>query len=51
MNAAPALSCMSLGVVVERRRVASAWIDYNWRPVVVLPGRQHGAPTKVAKTA
>jgi hypothetical protein len=38
-NATPVLARMSLGVVVERRRAASAWADYNWRPVAVLPGR------------
>lgn len=47
MNAAPALSPMSLGVVVERRKAASAWVDYNWRPVAVLPGLPQAEPWSV----
>jgi hypothetical protein len=27
-----------VGVVVERRKAASPWIDYTWRAVAVLPG-------------
>ncbi len=27
-----------VGVVVERRKAVSAWADYVWRPVAVLPG-------------
>lgn len=27
-----------VGVVVERRKASSPWIDYTWRPVVVLAG-------------
>jgi len=44
VNVAPALSRMSVGVVVERRKAASAWIDYNWQPVAVLPGRPQAEP-------
>jgi hypothetical protein len=29
---------ISVGVVVERTRATSQWIDYLWRPVTVLPG-------------
>ena len=47
MNDAPAYSAMSLGVVVERRKAASAWIDYTWRPVAVLPGRPRAEPWSV----
>ncbi|MEX2129447.1 MAG: DUF3305 domain-containing protein [Xanthobacteraceae bacterium] len=32
------LKSFSVGVVVERTRAASQWIDYIWRPVTVLPG-------------
>jgi hypothetical protein len=28
-----------VGVVIERRKAASPWTDYNWRPVAVLPGQ------------
>ena len=35
-----------LGVVVERRKAASPWIDFTWRPATVLPG----APVAAAWT-
>jgi uncharacterized protein DUF3305 len=47
VNAAPALSCMSVGVVVERRKAASPWIDYSWRPVAILPGQPQAEPWTV----
>jgi hypothetical protein len=47
VNAARALSHMSVGVVVERRKAASAWIDYTWRPVAVLPGQPKAEPWSV----
>jgi len=50
VNAAPALSAVSLGVVVERRKAASAWADYSWRPVAVLPGRPGTEPWSVLAT-
>ena len=33
-----ALTRISVGVVVERRRAKSAWVDVLWRPVSVLAG-------------
>jgi hypothetical protein len=38
MTIAPALKHVTVGVVVERREAASAWIDHVWQPVAVLPG-------------
>jgi len=38
---------MSLGVVVERRKAASPWVDYNWQPVAVLPGQPQAEPWSV----
>jgi hypothetical protein len=38
---------MSIGVVVERRKAASAWIDYIWQPVAVLPGHPEAEPWTV----
>lgn len=35
---------MTVGVVVERRKAASAWADYVWRPVAILPGVPDAAP-------
>jgi len=29
---------LPLGIVVERRRVAHPWKDFDWRPVTVIPG-------------
>jgi len=36
MSPAP-LSQMTVGVVVERRKADSPWIDFLWRPVGILP--------------
>jgi hypothetical protein len=33
-----------VGVVVERRRAKSPWVDFVWRPVAVLPGVPEAAP-------
>lgn len=32
------IETMPLGIVVERRRGVTAWADWNWRPVSVIPG-------------
>lgn len=34
---APLLS-LCVGVVIERRKATSAWVDFVWQPVAVLPG-------------
>ena len=36
-----------VGVVVERRKAASPWIDFVWQPVSVLPGRPEAEPWTV----
>jgi hypothetical protein len=33
-----------VGVVVERRKAASQWVDYLWRPASVLVGKPVAAP-------
>jgi hypothetical protein len=33
-----ALVRIPVGVVVERSKAASQWVDFTWRPVAVLPG-------------
>jgi hypothetical protein len=38
---------MSVGVVVERQKSASRWIDFTWRPVTVLPGQPDAEPWTV----
>ena len=50
MSIAPPLTCISIGVVVERRKAASQWIDFTWRPAMVLPGRPGAAPWTVLAT-
>jgi hypothetical protein len=44
MNDIPPHVTIPVGVVVERRKAKSAWIDYVWRPVAVLPGEPGTAP-------
>jgi hypothetical protein len=46
MNA-PGLTRIPVGVVAERRKAASQWIDFTWRPVAVLPGVPDAAPWTV----
>jgi hypothetical protein len=38
MSAAVPLARIPVGIVLERRKARSAWIDFVWRPVAVLPG-------------
>lgn len=39
-----ALTRISVGVVVERRKAKSAWADFLWRPVSVFSGTPTAAP-------
>lgn len=39
-----ALLSIPVGVVVERHKAASPWLDYVWRPAAVLPGVPAVAP-------
>lgn len=50
MSVAPPLTRIPVGVVVERRKAASRWIDFTWRPAMVLPGRPDAAPWSVLAT-
>lgn len=38
---------ISAGIVVERRKAKSAWVDFVWRPVAVLAGVPDAAPWTV----
>lgn len=38
MSVAPPLATIPVGVVVERSKAASSWVDYLWRPLGVLSG-------------
>jgi Protein of unknown function (DUF3305) len=40
----PAQATIAVGVVVERRKAQSPWIDFTWRPVAVLAGEPDAAP-------
>jgi hypothetical protein len=41
------LERIPVGVVVERRKATSQWIDYLWRPISVLAGEPATAPWTV----
>jgi hypothetical protein len=47
MSVAPPLTSIPVGVVVERRKAASPWIDFTWRPAMVLAGQPDAAPWTV----
>jgi hypothetical protein len=46
-----ALARIAVGVVVERRRARSMWVDFLWRPVSVLAGNPSAAPWSTLETA
>ena len=41
---APALAKIAVGVVVERHKAQSRWIDFTWKPEAVLLGMPEAAP-------
>jgi hypothetical protein len=41
------LASIPVGVVVERRKAKSQWVDYVWRPIAVLPGLPETPPWSV----
>jgi hypothetical protein len=47
--AALPLSKITVGVVVERRKATSPWIDHVWRPVGVLPDESPLPPWSVMR--
>ena len=44
MTVAPALAKIAVGVVLQRRKAQSAWIDFTWKPVDVLAGAPDASP-------
>jgi Protein of unknown function (DUF3305) len=44
LSPATPLVRVPVGVVVERRKAASPWVDHVWRPVAALAGRPDTAP-------
>ena len=49
-RAASPLVRISVGVVVERRKAASQWIDFTWQAVAVLHGEPGAQPWTVLNT-
>lgn len=49
MSALP-LARIPVGVVVERQKAESAWIDFTWRSAAVLPGNPNVEPWTVLAT-
>jgi hypothetical protein len=47
LSRAVPLEQFRVGVVVERRKAKSQWIDYTWMPVAVLVGEPEAAPWSV----
>jgi uncharacterized protein DUF3305 len=47
VSGAPALAKIAVGIVVERRRAQSPWIDFTWKPVTALAGLPDAAPWTV----
>ena len=45
-----ALASITVGVVVERHKAKSPWVDFVWRPVAVLVGEPAAAPWTVLAT-
>jgi hypothetical protein len=46
LSPAPRLS-IPIGVIVERCKAASQWVDFVWRPITVLPGQPEAEPWTV----
>jgi hypothetical protein len=46
-----ALARIPVGVVVERRKARSRWLDFVWRPIAVLAGDPSAAPWTPIGTA
>jgi hypothetical protein len=45
-----ALQRIPVGVVVDRHKAASRWVDFVWQPAAVLPGEPDTAPWTVLST-
>jgi hypothetical protein len=47
VNVAPALGKIAVGIVVERRKANSPWIDFTWKSVAALAGLPDASPWTV----
>ena len=50
MNLIQPLACIPVGVVVERRKAASSWAEFIWRPVEVFVGLPAAVPWTMLST-
>ena len=44
MSSIPPLARYEVGVVVERSKGASQWVDFHWRPITILAGAPDTPP-------
>jgi Protein of unknown function (DUF3305) len=44
VSGVPPLAKIAVGVIVERRKAQSPWIDFTWKPVSVLVGLPDASP-------
>jgi Protein of unknown function (DUF3305) len=44
VSAVDALARIAVGVIVERRKAQSSWVDFTWKPVSVLVGVPDASP-------
>jgi Protein of unknown function (DUF3305) len=51
LSAAKPHTCIPVGVVVERRKAISPWLDMVWRPIAALGGLPDAAPWTVLAAA
>ena len=43
---------IAVGIVIERRKAQSPWIDFTWKPIAALPGQPDALPwTSIASTS
>jgi hypothetical protein len=42
-----AMARIPVGVVIERSKASSPWIDFTWRPAAILPGEPETSPWTV----
>ena len=47
MNVVPAFAKIAVGIVVERRKAESPWIDFTWKSAAALAGLPDAAPWTV----
>jgi hypothetical protein len=47
VSVVPALAKVPVGIVVERRKAQSPWVDFIWKPVTALAGLPDAAPWTV----